>query len=310
MHGKSVKFCEIFGVGGEQIVAQDSSSTIMLKVPDHQVAGHRAVNGQLGPLIDESGRFYKPLQNDGRGSKEVEFYELFSLDTRIPSCIKRFFPSFYGMQLIEASDGSGLHPHLILEDIVSNYGKPSIMDIKIGSRTWYPEASEDYIQKCLKKDRESTSVSLGFRISGLQVYQGPESGFWKPDKKRIKRFSIDDARLALRNFVSSQVVVEADGQPDHAFASCIYGGSCGILEQLLELKSWFEDQELHHFNSCSILLVYDKELALEGHDSGAAVRLIDFAHVVPGNGVIDHNFLGGLCSLVKFISETLAHCSR
>ena len=32
---------------------------------------------------------------------------------------------------------------------------------------------------------------------------------------------------------------------------------------------------------------------------------MDFAHVEEGNGVIDHNFLGGLCSLIKFISEVL-----
>ena len=33
------------------------------------------------------------------------------------------------------------------------------------------------------------------------------------------------------------------------------------------------------------------------------VKLVDFAHVAEGNGVIDHNFLGGLCSLIKFISD-------
>ena len=36
----------------------------MLKVPDHQVAGHQGGHGQPGPLIDDSGRFYKPLQDD------------------------------------------------------------------------------------------------------------------------------------------------------------------------------------------------------------------------------------------------------
>ncbi|KAH0975015.1 hypothetical protein GBA52_016914 [Prunus armeniaca] len=39
----------------------------MLKVPDHQVAGRQAGDGKLGPRIDYSGHFYKPLQNDGRG---------------------------------------------------------------------------------------------------------------------------------------------------------------------------------------------------------------------------------------------------
>ncbi|KAJ0112003.1 hypothetical protein Patl1_01349 [Pistacia atlantica] len=209
----------------------------MLKIPDHQVAGHQARDGKLGPLIDDSGRFYKPLQDDERGSNEAAFYTSFSSNTKIPDHIHRFFPVFYGTQLLEASDGSGLRPHLVLEDLVSKHLNPSIIDIKIGSRTWYPEASEDYIQRCLKKDAETTSLLLGFRISGI-----------------------------------------ADIFPDCSFAPTVYGGSTGILAQLLELKAW---------------------------SSGAEIKLVDFAHVVEGKGIIDHNFLGGLCSFIKFVSEIL-----
>ena len=110
----------------------------MLKVPNHQVAGHQAGDGKLGPLVDDSGNFYKPLQSDDRGSKEVFFYTSFSSNTNIPNHIRRFFPTFHGTQLIEASNGSGKQPHLVLQDIFSGRLNPSIIDIKIGSRTWYP----------------------------------------------------------------------------------------------------------------------------------------------------------------------------
>lgn len=275
----------------------------MLKVPDHQVAGHKACDGMIGPLVDDSGHYYKPLQNDERGSAEVAFYTSFSINNNIPNHIRRFFPIFHGTQLIEASDGSGLHPHLVLQDVVSSCLNPSIMDIKIGSRTWYPEASEEYIQKCFKKDRESTSLALGFRISGLQVHGSKESGFWKPDKKLIQNFTAKDVRLVLRKFVSSNTSADSGTDPDCSFASTVYGGSAGILAQLLELKEWFEDQTIFHFYSCSVLMVYDKESVSEGRSSGAEVRLVDFAHVAEGKGIIDHNFLGGLCSFIKFISE-------
>lgn len=275
----------------------------MLKVPDHQVAGHKACDGMIGPLVDDSGHYYKPLQNDERGSAEVAFYTSFSINNNIPNHIRRFFPIFHGTQLIEASDGSGLHPHLVLQDVVSSCLNPSIMDIKIGSRTWYPEASEEYIQKCFKKDRESTSLALGFRISGLQVHGSKDSGFWKPDKKLIQNFTAKDVRLVLRKFVSSNTSADSGMDPDCSFASTVYGGSAGILAQLLELKEWFEDQTIFHFYSCSVLMVYDKESVSEGRSSGAEVRLVDFAHVVEGKGIIDHNFLGGLCSFIKFISE-------
>ncbi|KAF5200552.1 Inositol polyphosphate multikinase alpha [Thalictrum thalictroides] len=274
----------------------------MLKIPDHQVAGHQARDGKLGPLIDDSGRFYKPLQNDERGSREVAFYTCFSFNTEIPDRICRYFPLFHGTQPLEASDGSGLHAHLILEDLISTHVHPSVMDIKIGSRTWYPQASEDYIQNCLRKDKEATSLQLGFRISGLQAYESAESGFWKPDKKLVSSFDVEDVWSSLKRFVSSNPV--SDVEPDSSLASVVYGGSDGILAQLLNLKAWFEDQTIFHFNSCSVLVMYEKKTAKEGI-SQAKVKLIDFAHVVDGQGVIDHNFLGGLCSLIKFISEIL-----
>lgn len=287
----------------DQTIRGSSQSLIMLKVPVHQVAGHQAVGGHLGPLVDDSGRFYKPLQGDERGSHEVTFYESLSSNTKIPSHIRKFFPIFYGTQLLEASDGSGLLPHLILQDLVSGRVNPSIMDIKIGSRTWPSESSEDYIAKCAKKDKETTSLDLGFRISGFQIFGNKESGFWKPDKEFIHSFSIEDARLNLRKFVSSNA--DADLEPDCAYADKVYGGSNGVLAQLLKLKAWFEDQTIFHFYSCSVLLMYEKELALEGKGVGAEIKLIDFAHVVDGKGVIDHNFLGGLSSLIKFISDIL-----
>ncbi|GLU20837.1 hypothetical protein SLE2022_370170 [Rubroshorea leprosula] len=276
----------------------------MFKFPDHQVAGHQACHGQLGPLTDDSGRFYKPLQDGERGSKEVAFYTVFSSNTSIPGHIHKFFPVFYGTQLVEASDGSGLCPHLVLQDVVSGCCNPSIMDIKIGSRTWYPEASNEYIEKCLKKDRKSTSVSLGFRISGLQIFESKESGFWKPGKKQVKDFTPEDVRLVLRKFFSSNSSVDSRN-PDSSFAHSVYGGSAGILAQLLDLKAWFENQTMYHFYSCSVLMFCEKEPLLEGRASVAGIKLIDFAHVVEGKGVIDHNFLGGLCSLIKFVSEIL-----
>ncbi|KAK8657854.1 hypothetical protein V6N13_036073 [Hibiscus sabdariffa] len=277
----------------------------MLQAPKHQVAGHLASDGKLGPLVDDSGRFYKPLQGEGRGSKELAFYETFSSDTRVPDHIRKFFPVFYGSQLLEASNGSGLCLHLVLQDIVSGRINPSIIDVKIGSRTWYPEASDDYIKKCLEKDARTTTVSLGFRIAGLQLYEGKESGFWKPGRKEVQSFKVDNVRSVMRRFVSSDSSI-GNENPDCSFAPSIYGGPAGILEQLLELKAWFEDQTTYHFHSCSLLILFDKESVLKGSTPVAEVKLIDFAHVLEGKGVIDHNFLGGLCSLIKFVSDILS----
>ncbi|KAJ9140070.1 hypothetical protein P3X46_030757 [Hevea brasiliensis] len=205
----------------------------MLKIPEHQVAGHKACHGLLGALMDDSGRFYKPLQDDERGPREVTFYASFSSNTMVPDQIRKFFSIFYGTQLLEASDGSGLHPHLVLQDVVSGHSHPSIMYIKIGSRTWYPQVPEDYIQRCLKKNRETSSLSLGFRLSGLQVHGNKESGFWKPGREVVQKLTADDIQLVLRKLVSSNSSADPYLVPDSLFASSVYGGSTGILAQLL-----------------------------------------------------------------------------
>lgn len=277
----------------------------MFKIPDHQVAGHQASNGMMGPLVDDSGLFFKPLQKDERGSKEVAFYESLSSNTEVPDNIRELFPVFHGTKLIPASDGSGLHPHLVLQDLISSFENPSIMDIKIGSRTWYPQASEEYIQRCFKKDRITSSLALGFRLSGLRIHVSQKVGYWKPERKSLQYSSVEEVKIILKKFVSSNASADCDvGDLDCVFASSVYGGSNGILAQLLELKTWFEDQKFYHFYSSSVLMVYDKATMLETK-SNAAIKLVDFAHVVDSGGAIDHNFLGGLCSLIKFISEIL-----
>ncbi|XP_057520928.1 inositol polyphosphate multikinase beta-like [Amaranthus tricolor] len=279
---------------------------LILKVPDHQVAGHHALNGKLGPLVDEFGHFYKPLQKNGRGSTELEFYNTFLSDETIPNHIRKLFPKFYGTQLVRASDGSGPCSHLVLEDVTACYTNPSIIDVKIGSRTWYTQATQEYIEKCLKRDRETSSLALGFRISGLMFYKGQQSGYWKPDRKLTTTYTSDDISLVLRKFVSWNQSDDLEENPDCRFCSQVFGGPSGILAQLQDLKSWFEDQTKYHFHSTSILMVYDKESVEKSRVSGPSVKLVDFAHVVEGNGIIDHNFLGGLCSLIKFISDILA----
>ncbi|CAL5196134.1 unnamed protein product [Lathyrus oleraceus] len=272
---------------------------LKLKIPDHQVAGHQAKTGIIGPLIDDSGKFYKPLQDDGRGSHELAFYTSLYSDPRIPSNILNLFPNFHGTQVVEASDGSGLHPHLVMEDIAGNFTNPAVVDFKIGSRTWHPQSSEDYIRKCLKKDRESSSIKLGFRISGLRSVS-PSNQCWQPQRKFLMDLSAEDVILMMKKFVSSDG--NAD-EPDCVFASRVY---VPVLEELLVLKKWFEVQTIFHFYSCSVLVVYEKDEKDEKRTARAVVKLVDFAHVVDAKGAIDHNFLGGLCSLIKFVKDVLA----
>eukprot|EP01018_Ginkgo_biloba_P016045 Gb_01131 [translate_table: standard] len=281
----------------------------MLCPAENQVAGHYAEGGHLGPLVDKAGRFYKPLQDNERGQNEIDFYQKFWADQNIPCRVQDFFPMFYGTTLLEASDGSGQHEHAIIEDLTCDFHHPSVIDIKIGSRTWYPEASEEYINKCLEKDRQTTSLLVGFRISGMQVYDASTKSTWKAKKKWCKHLDTEGVSMALKRFVSLNP--SSDTDPDGSLAPVIYDGSGCILQQLQELKAWFEEQTHFRFHSSSILLIYEgdplatDEIAhsIDFTKYKISVKLIDFSHVLDGQNIIDHNFLGGLCSLIKFLSQ-------
>ena len=56
-----------------------------------------------------------------------------------------------------------------LEDVTRGYKHPSIVDIKVGLRTWYAGADPRYIERCKLKDAATTQAALGFKVCGMQV---------------------------------------------------------------------------------------------------------------------------------------------
>eukprot|EP00250_Pteridium_aquilinum_P016667 c23231_g1_i1 orf=382-1224(+) len=275
----------------------------MLRSAAHQVAGHEAGVGKVGPLIDGAGKFYKPLQDGERGAREKKFYEEFWADKDVPASVKAFFPCYYGTTEAEVLDGSGFIDHVVLEDLTHQFSQPSVMDLKMGVRTWYAGASDQYVAKCIKKDAESTSKELGFRVSGLQAFDASNGKAWKPGRVWCKMLDVDATKTLLKQFVSSNPT--DDVNPDLAYASAVYGCSGGIINQLSELRSWFAMQTNYHFFSSSILLMYESDctsLSSQENMCGC-VKLVDFAHVLTGQGAVDDNFLKGLNSLIDILSE-------
>lgn len=68
--------------------------------------------GRVGSLVDDQGRYYKPLQDGARGEKEVLFYNRLHADTTVPPEVMKFFPKFYGTVEIEVPNAD--HPVNIL----------------------------------------------------------------------------------------------------------------------------------------------------------------------------------------------------
>lgn len=77
-----------------------------------------------------------------------------------------------------------------------------------------------------------------------------------------------------------------------------------ILFQLVKVQDWWRSQRVYHMYSSSILLTYDAQ-ALDPNfqyshlNRCVRVLLIDFAHVVPANGILDLNYLYGLDNFIE-----------
>lgn len=59
--------------------------------------------------------------------------------------------------------------YMLIEDLLDRYVHPTIIDIKLGRRTYDDDASASKIQSMVAKARTSTSWNLCFRISGMKV---------------------------------------------------------------------------------------------------------------------------------------------
>jgi len=261
-----------------------------------QIAGHGSCNdGKRGLLKHESGFVLKPVQAPPRGGREITFYQTISSST-IPTDVKmaELTAKFFGTESVNMINGE-LCEYLVLENLTQGFVKPCVMDVKIGSVTYGPDASEE------KKAKEAlsypgTKIPFGFSVLGIISHS--HKGFQRITKafgRSLDEKNIDDV---LNNFLS------VDLEFGKILARC-------FLEKLDEFLEFFSKQTSYHVYASSLLFVYDYEaLDYENYNLKNPVRLklIDFAHVFPGNGELDHNFLFGLKNLSelfrKFINQS------
>ena len=84
-----------------------------------------------------------------------------------------------------------------------------------------------------------------------------------------------------------------------------------VLARLRGIQAMYSGQQIFHIFGSSILFVYDasvfheQEPSIKAIESSVVVKMIDFAHVHPAHGKIDHNYNFGLANLISVLEGVL-----
>ncbi|XP_075156151.1 inositol-trisphosphate 3-kinase A-like isoform X2 [Haematobia irritans] len=273
------------------------------RYPWVQLAGHQG-NFKAGT---EQGTVLKKLC-----PKEEDCFHILMKDVLRP-----YVPEYKGQ--VTSEDGE---LYLQLQDLLSDFYQPCVMDCKIGVRTYLeeelskakekPKLRKDMYEKMIQIDpnapseeehkakgvtkprymvwREtiSSTATLGFRIEGIKKSDGTSTKDFKTTKSR------EQIKAAFREFIS--------GFP-HAMPR--YLQRLRAIRATLECSDFFRS---HEVIGSSLLFVHDRKQA--------NVWLIDFAKTVhlPENHFIDHSstwkvgnhedgYLIGINNLIEIYSE-------
>ncbi|CAG8551411.1 7290_t:CDS:2 [Funneliformis mosseae] len=186
-----------------------------------------------------------------------------------------------------------------IENLLSSFKKPCIMDLKLGTQLWGEDADDSKRQKMIQKANKTTSGSIGIRIVGFQVYQRSTDSYINFTKEDSYKVTPDTVQSILSKFFTAEI------SNDHRRL---------IIERFLsDLESYLkvlENQEVRLISS-SLFFVYEgdsdalTEAIKKEQDELKEIKVDDinndFAHSFFRNGIgKDEGVLFGLRNTINY----------
>eukprot|EP00002_Diphylleia_rotans_P001626 TRINITY_DN10902_c0_g1_i1.p1 TRINITY_DN10902_c0_g1~~TRINITY_DN10902_c0_g1_i1.p1 ORF type:complete len:280 (+),score=62.72 TRINITY_DN10902_c0_g1_i1:43-882(+) len=263
------------------------------KVFEWQIAGHGTI------IALDRGVILKPIVET-----EAIFYETLShaIDAAI---VASFVPSFYGRfreSRVCDDENRNSATHIGIENLLHNYEKPCVLDMKIGKRQHGPETPYEKAQILIRKCAETTSASIALRICGYKIYRQDTHEYVSQSKMEGRLVTKDNFCASFRKFF------------DLNHPNCAKIVSRIYLSKLQQLKAVIEKLNHFRFYSSSILFSYDGNAAWDSisrMDTAqtsfiiADARMIDFAHsyyLAEEQGP-DEEYLCGLTNMIHYLQE-------
>ncbi|GAM17462.1 hypothetical protein SAMD00019534_006370 [Acytostelium subglobosum LB1] len=265
-----------------------------------QIAGHTnddpGSENIPGFLVTADGFVFKPVPGS-RGKRELEFYKNYST---YDEDFKRFLARFDKVVDVKGTTYMGI------EDLTFPFHQTKICvaDVKMGTRTYDNDASEEKRANQILKSQKTTSSTLGIRFCGAKLYHPETNETVKLSKKWGKNLTKDNIKtegiINLFSSGSGKVNVEA---------------VTAFIAELKVLQSWFKKNTKYAFYGSSLLFVFGHvheqhrkhhNVIMVSPEIGVSLKMIDFAHVDPlDKGALDESYLTGLENLIKLMQEVL-----
>jgi hypothetical protein len=224
-------------------------------------------------------------------------------------------------------DDAVQHDFLVLEDLTFPFRYPSVLDVKVGTRDYDDEATEEKRRRHIEKCRMTTSARYGVRLTGMQVFQPERRTYLCHDKYHGRRLK-DEEQLQeeLQQYLDN-------GQRSRVAALRAVQVANAFRQRLEKLRDFVARQEEWRFYSSSLLFIYEGDsveaqdapvppasdanaatasevasacAARNGSKSGNAtsvcLKMIDFAHTQRSNcddGPNDDGYLLGIETMIR-----------
>ena len=268
------------------------------KAFDHQVAGHKGTIMETG---DQG--FLAKISND----IEDSFYKQAN-STNSP--LLPFMPQYKGSQTISNKPSP---PTIIISNVVYGVPTPCIADIKIGTRLYGDDASEEKKARMLHQANTTTSGSTGLRICGMKLYDSIKDTFQVLDRSFGRALTSEQlvvGVLAYLRVIDVQAVVDqlpVVGLPELKALEYEKTAVLNIINRFVTLLTSLSDAikaSPVRLYGASVLLVYNGNSASTStNDQLINVFLLDFAHSSFVDNVFDQGALFGVQNLIRLFEK-------
>lgn len=213
--------------------------------------------------------------------------------------------------------------YLLLENLVSTYRYPCVLDLKVGARQYADDVSAAKKARKIAKAQNTTSATLGLRLTGMQVYDHESGRYLCHNKYFGRSLNRETFEEVIEDFfkINNDMVSEEDCAGDQIRIDVINR----VIATIEEMITVLNKLDSYRFFTASLLVTYDGQLTTAQSDDQSDqlpaaqpdlkydVRMIDFAHSTH-RGLRDEvvhegpdaNFIHGLRTLLQILETLLS----